>query len=607
MSTQKGLRSLLNTKYASSPRISRAKVKLRRRLQWLMCDSWALECTALAISGISLTSIGIMLGVYNDRPLSSWSHTISLNTALSTLGTVMKGFMMVSVGSCLGQLKWIWYAQQKQKLHDFQVFDQASRGPWGSVLLLFRLKFWHLASVGAVSTILALASDSFVQQSVSYPLWDDAQSHQIASVPSTQAWSQFSTVQVGGGASLAPYFIFGITVPQPINAAVYDGVLDSDIGNSASAIRPICPSGNCSFTPSASIGVCSQCASVSDLLSFMTDQDPSTSVTGRWVLPNGHEFVLYEGQNLFSNITTSVVDSTGLDTTNIAPLALNSDTVAAYNSLGTLSNTSIIALTLPNTLYAVDCMFYICSRSYNASIRLNKYQENVTSVHDRPVWTSNNAENAPGPGISLGFTVPSAEFPDIPSQNLTFQISQRALTALKQALGAFAGSVGLTSEGVLSSSTGLAQGFWYETYNGARQPSEVMESVAQSITNSIRQNSGDIHIGTTWALTSHIVVKWLWLLLPLTMVLLAAVFLALTIRQTKLSGVPGWRSSALAVMEHGVNTTLLESAAELGRVHMPGDGHGKETMGELEIWAEGVTVRLRRRGVNACGYGLSVT
>ena len=40
----------------------------------------------------------------------------------------------------LGQLKWAWFKSSKS-LVDFSVFDKASRGPWGSVLLLFSFKW----------------------------------------------------------------------------------------------------------------------------------------------------------------------------------------------------------------------------------------------------------------------------------------------------------------------------------------------------------------------------------------------------------------------------------------------------------------------------------
>jgi hypothetical protein len=47
---------------------------------------------------------------------------------------------------------------------DFKIFDKASRGAWGSFLLLFRTKGKSLAALGAVLTLLLLATDKFFQQ-----------------------------------------------------------------------------------------------------------------------------------------------------------------------------------------------------------------------------------------------------------------------------------------------------------------------------------------------------------------------------------------------------------------------------------------------------------
>lgn len=92
----------------------------------------------------------------------------------------MKGFLLMPVCACLSQLNWLWYTRQAKALEDFQIFDVASRGPWGAVQLLFRLDFWHMASIGSLVTLLSLASDAFVQQSVSYPLRMDSQGDNTA-------------------------------------------------------------------------------------------------------------------------------------------------------------------------------------------------------------------------------------------------------------------------------------------------------------------------------------------------------------------------------------------------------------------------------------------
>ena len=45
---------------------------------------------------------------------------------------------MGSVAKALGQLKWLWFTRPKKPLMDFVAFDEASKGPWGSLLLLIK-------------------------------------------------------------------------------------------------------------------------------------------------------------------------------------------------------------------------------------------------------------------------------------------------------------------------------------------------------------------------------------------------------------------------------------------------------------------------------------
>jgi hypothetical protein len=54
-------------------------------------------------------------------------------------------------------------------MFDFEVFDKASRGACGSFLLLFRTKGRSLAALGALLTLLLLATDTSFQQVTDYP------------------------------------------------------------------------------------------------------------------------------------------------------------------------------------------------------------------------------------------------------------------------------------------------------------------------------------------------------------------------------------------------------------------------------------------------------
>jgi hypothetical protein len=82
-------------------------------------------------------------------------------------------------------MKWLWYNRIDKPLLDFKVFDRASRGPLGAVQLLLRVPILSISSIGCIVIILALASDAFVQQLLSYPLLSIAQESATAGIPYT--------------------------------------------------------------------------------------------------------------------------------------------------------------------------------------------------------------------------------------------------------------------------------------------------------------------------------------------------------------------------------------------------------------------------------------
>jgi hypothetical protein len=78
---------------------------------------------------------------------------------------------MVPVAAGINQLKWMHF-EKAHRLSDLEVFDETSRGPWGSLELIMRLNFNSralLAIWGSLITIVALAMDPSAWQILSFP------------------------------------------------------------------------------------------------------------------------------------------------------------------------------------------------------------------------------------------------------------------------------------------------------------------------------------------------------------------------------------------------------------------------------------------------------
>jgi hypothetical protein len=135
-------------------------------------QDWQWEFGAFIFSMGCFAAVVGVLASYNTRSLASWNFVfgITLNTLVAILSTLSRTALLVPVASCISQLKWIHLVTAPRSLRDVQVFDDASRGPWGSLELIWRLHIGaKLATWGSVITILTLAMGPFTQQLLSYP------------------------------------------------------------------------------------------------------------------------------------------------------------------------------------------------------------------------------------------------------------------------------------------------------------------------------------------------------------------------------------------------------------------------------------------------------
>jgi hypothetical protein len=134
---------------------------------------WLLELVSWLFSAVCMAAVvGVLVGL-QDKPLSKWwlaeKTGLTLNTYISILSKMAGAALILPVSEALGQLKWSWFLEHSKQMWDFEIFDNASRGPWGSLLLLIRTKGRALAAVGAMIMLCSLALDPFFQQVVDFP------------------------------------------------------------------------------------------------------------------------------------------------------------------------------------------------------------------------------------------------------------------------------------------------------------------------------------------------------------------------------------------------------------------------------------------------------
>jgi hypothetical protein len=148
---------------------------------------------------------------------------------------------------------------------DFEIFDKASRGAWGSFLLLFRTRGRSLAAFGALITLLLLAIDTFFQQ--------------VTDLPERWALDGFGDIPrvvryEGDNGDIYedgyPSSMEDINLRQAtLKFFYYNGTDSVAFGNGTKAEIPLsCPSSHCDWQAYDTLGVCSECADVSELLTY---------------------------------------------------------------------------------------------------------------------------------------------------------------------------------------------------------------------------------------------------------------------------------------------------------------------------------------------------
>lgn len=137
-------------------------IQQQQHQSWLR--GWWFEILAVLTSLCCTAGIIIILIVVENNLLDDWKLPyLSIPTTLSILTTASKSALAFAVSGAISQHKWLHFRNGSRRLIDFDLFDQASRGPYGSVFLLLK-RPKVLANLGAIAILLSLAVDPSVQQ-----------------------------------------------------------------------------------------------------------------------------------------------------------------------------------------------------------------------------------------------------------------------------------------------------------------------------------------------------------------------------------------------------------------------------------------------------------
>lgn len=155
---------------ATDPKISTANVSGGTQAKTGISWWWWWEIGGALLSIICVGLVLVVLFEASNIALAAWPLWIQPNSLIAVFTTVGKSAMMVPIASCISQLKWRHFELRANRLSHLQVLDEASRGPWGSLMLLFDFRMSaRIAQALAVISLLSLGFDPSAQQILDFP------------------------------------------------------------------------------------------------------------------------------------------------------------------------------------------------------------------------------------------------------------------------------------------------------------------------------------------------------------------------------------------------------------------------------------------------------
>ena len=587
---------------------------------------WLLELVSWLFSAICMGAVIGVLLYLKDKPLTRWAlaekSPLNLNAFISILSKMAGAALILPVSEALGQLKWSWFLEHSKQMWDFEIFDNASRGPWGSMLLLIRTKGKALAALGAMIMLCSLALDPFFQQVVDFPdRW--ALSNNISSIPRVTDYQPPYTMTMRFGMETSP--LDGALKPVVEEYLYGNGTQPVLFGNGTRPDIPLsCPTSNCTWPDYETLAVCSKCEYVkpSEIMTYAclrTQIDWSLNTTGAIstaTMPNGTVC------GFFANATSDapvLMSGHVMENTTAGPMAgeallVRALPLTAFGTKELLYGTGSIkfknvrnpildflivsAKDGPGSVYrhepplVQECVLSWCAQTIRSSYDWGRYTEEIIATFENttagpPPWTSFDVSDENGPGTFI-----------IYEQNVTIEPPASGLYRTNNTV--FDPRYGVDNVTV-SNVINIFDDFFPSYYvaedaeaepslrfanyaNGAKfrpmlfnpwQEANLtnhMNRLAFAMTNVLRSSTSKhmLH-GDAYNMVTYVSVRWEWLTLPLGLLFVAFIFLAATVAKSavEIDRLGVYKSSAYATLLYGLSDDLQHKITRSGSTGTP--------------------------------------
>ncbi|KAF2676205.1 hypothetical protein K458DRAFT_424947 [Lentithecium fluviatile CBS 122367] len=557
---------------------------------------WLLEIVSWTLSAASMGAIIGVLLFLNNKPTPSWPFGLTLNAYISVFSKVSSAALLLPISEALGQLKWLWFQGSSKKMWDFEIFDNASRGPWGAFLLLVRTKGTTLAALGAAITIFALALDPFFQQVVEYPPRMALNAALNSTIPRVVQYQPSYDTATRAGVEM-------IQLEQDMQAVALkflyeDSTQPLPFGKDVRPDIPLsCPTSNCTWPEHETLGVCSTCEDISELLTYdcltgpldwiasanaTLGAKPANGTMCGWfinaTIPDpGSRPVLMSGHR---KATANLPDEESL-LTRVLPLVSSVDRSPLYGTgsyrFKDVQNAIIDFFVVstadkPGSAYsreppvAHECLLAWCVKTIKPTYFEATYSEQVTKTFTNMTpavypWKSIPTITPFGPGniqeygrdIQLNYNGTQYGASTEANVRATFIFDDYFPSVYLQSNESGVGFLRYKMQ--YSDGPPFLRNVSYNPFLAPNNVSHHMERLAAGLTNVLR--SSDQHVwveGDVFSIETFVRVRWAWLSLPLGLLVFTLLFLVGTVIKSSLvkEHVGVWKTSAIATLLYGL-------------------------------------------------------
>ncbi|KAL6832197.1 hypothetical protein V8C40DRAFT_238077 [Trichoderma camerunense] len=566
---------------APTPRVQPPGRRQHLRSRWHSI-AWKVEVSSWIASASCFIALVIALRVFDGHPLPQLKFGITPNAIVQILSTLCEFFLEISYGSGVGQLKWL-NALQKTPLADFHTIDEASRGAWGSVVLIASRRGGLVAALGAFITIVALGIGTFAQQALNYDTIYTA-SGGNALMPIAQFMNGVGSAPIDHGGEIQG-------VDSVLTSAPYLAFFNPP-GTNFTATAP-CSTGNCTWSSYQTLGFCNTCKNLTRQLKRgkirivphkLTDEAYETNV---YTLPNGfgltgiqpgimNNQVDFAITNGVVNVTTTIAASGGTEGWDSVAFPHNGSVLlsafAVAAAPGTIpeqpDQTKFDPDEMVGDMYAApvafECMLQFCVRNMSAVFVNGTLRETVTST-----WTNETQGTLPQ----------SEHYTFRPPHSNEFRVLSTAKDAtadwLNSLLEGNAYSPDVDSF-LFATSSDLMRIVRLAMNSSETGFPDLMDNLANSLSLSLRSASyqpSPTH-GKAFSPISHAVVTWEWLILPAFELVASLVFLVIVMMRTRKAGLVPWTNNILAVFFHGFDQRPIIDGADESETAMEKESDG---------------------------------